>query len=82
MQIIIVLTLLVVSLSCLTANLFVAYMLWQHWQDKHEKSNVEEQPEESPEEKEARRIAARAQAAYDQGFIDLMNFSGRAPKGE
>ena len=82
MQIIIVLTLLVVVLCCLAANLFIAYMLWQHWLEKRAEAVRPEQPEETPEELEARRLAAKAQAAYDQGFIDLMNFSGRAPKGE
>jgi hypothetical protein len=37
-------------------------------------------PEETPEEKEARRLAAEAQKAYEQGFIDMMNFSGMPRK--
>ena len=31
---------------------------------------------ELPEETEARRSAARAQAAYDQGFVNMMNYDG------
>lgn len=71
----------VVSLSCLSANLLVAYMLWQHWHDK--KSAAQSvAPEETPEEIEARKAAARAQALYEQGFVNLMEFDGRPPKKE
>lgn len=71
----------VVSLSCLSANLLIAYMLWQHWHDKKDAA----QPvtlEETPEEIEARKAAARAQAAYEQGFVNLMEFNGKPPKKE
>lgn len=71
----------VVSLSCLSANLLVAYMLWQHWHDKKSAAQPVA-PEETPEEIEARKAAARAQALYEQGFVNLMGFDGRPPKKE
>lgn len=68
----------VAALSCLCANLLIAYMIWAHLNNRNEK--VPELPEETPEEKEARRLAAEAQKLYEQGFIDMMNFSGMPRK--
>ena len=66
------------ALSCLCANLLIAYMVWSHLNSR--KAEVPTLPEETPEEKEARRLAAEAQKLYEQGFIDMMNFSGRPTK--
>ncbi len=68
----------VAVLSCLGANLLIAYMVWANIHSK--KVENQKQQEETPEEKEARRLAAEAQKRYEQGFIDMMNFSGRPPK--
>lgn len=79
MEIVIFLVCAVSSISCLSANLLIAYMIWSHW---HEKNSEPVQPilEETPEEKEARRVAAEAQRLYEQGFVNMMNFNGRAPR--
>lgn len=79
MEIVVCITTLVVALSCLMVNLLIAYMLWQHWRDKKPVQSV--LPEETPEEAEARRLAAKAQAEYEQGFINLMNYGGQPFKG-
>lgn len=68
----------VAALSCLCANLLIAYMVWAHLNNRNEKAPV--LPEETPEEKEARRLAAESQKLYEQGFIDMMNFSGMPRK--
>ena len=68
----------VASLSCLCANLLIAYMVWAHFNNR--KAEAPMLPEETPEEKEARRLAAEAQKLYEQGFIDMMNFSGMPRK--
>lgn len=75
MEIIILLICGLCALSCLSVNLLVAYMIWQHVHDKKAEPVA---LEETPEEKEARRAAAEAQRLYEQGFINLMEFSGRA----
>ena len=80
MEIVIYITMLVVAVSCLLINLLIAYMLWQHWREKKPMRPV--LPEETPEERDARRLAAEAQAKYEQGFIDLMNYTGVPSKGE
>lgn len=67
-----------VALSCLCANLLIACMVWAHLHNR--KAETPMQPEETPEEKEARRLAAEAQKLYEQGFIDVMSFSGRPQK--
>lgn len=71
----------VIALSCLSANLLIAYMIWQHWHDGKAPAQPA-MPEETPEEKEARRVAAEAQRLYEQGFVDIMNFTGRPLKKE
>lgn len=68
----------VAALSCLGANLMIAYMVWAHFYDR--KYEASREPEETPEEKEARRLAAEAQKLYEQGFIDVMNYNGRPTK--
>lgn len=80
MEIVIFTVCIVASLGCLSANLLIAYMVWQHFHDKREKPV--EVPEETPEEKEARRVAMEAQRLYDQSFIDMMNYMGKPPKKE
>lgn len=65
-------------LSCLCANLLIAYMVWAHINRR--RVDATNHPEETTEEKEARRMAAEAQKRYEQGFIDIMNFSGRPQK--
>ena len=77
MEIVIFAVCVIALLSCLSANLLIAYMIWQHWQERKAKAQPV-MPEETPEEKEARRAAAEAQRLYEQGFINLMEFSGRA----
>lgn len=71
----------IVALSCLSANLLIAYMIWQHWHDQKAPAQPV-MPEETPEEKEARRVAAEAQILYEQGLVNLMKFDGRPPKKE
>lgn len=71
----------VVALSCLSANLLIAYMIWQHWHDKQAPAQSV-MPEETPEEKEARRVAMEAQMNYDKMFNDMMRYTGRPPKKE
>lgn len=80
MEIVIFTVCTVASLGCLSANLLIAYMVWQHFHDKREKPV--KVPEETPEEKEARRVAMEAQRLYDQSFIDMMNYMGKPPKKE
>lgn len=75
MEIVIFAVCVIALLSCLSANLLIAYMIWQHG---HDKKTEPVALEETPEEKEARRAAAEAQRLYEQGFINLMEFSGRA----
>ena len=77
MEIVIFAVCVIALLSCLSANLLIAYMVWQHWHDNKAPAQPV-MPEETPEEKEARRAAAEAQRLYEQGFINLMEFSGRA----
>jgi hypothetical protein len=72
----------IAALSCLSANLLIAYMIWQHWHDKKAEPVQPAMPEETPEEKEARRTAMEAQRLYDQGFIDMMSYMGMPPKKE
>ena len=72
----------IAALSCLSANLLIAYMIWQHWHDKKAEPVQPAMPEETPEEKEARRVAAEAQRLYEQGFVDMMSFTGRPLKKE
>lgn len=81
MEIVIILVCGVVALSCLSANLLIAYMIWQR---EHDRSEAKEaaMPEETPEEREARRMAAEAQRMYEQGFVNMMNFTGRPLKKE
>ena len=70
MEILIELTLLAAVLHCMTL---------QVWMVKHLRG---EQPgkaalmEETPEELEARKLAAEAQARYEQGFINIMSYDG------
>lgn len=66
----------IVALSALSANLLVAYMVWQSGHDR-QKTPVSEPVEELPEELEARRAAAEAQRKYEQGFVDIMSYMGR-----
>lgn len=80
MEIVIFAVCAVASLGCLSANLLIVCMVWQHFHDKREKPV--EVPEETPAEKEARRAAMEAQRIYDQSFIDMMNYVGRPPKKE
>lgn len=80
MEFVIYIGMLMVAVSCLLINLLIAYMLWLHWREKKPMRPV--LPEETPEEREARRLAAEAQAKYEQGFIDLMNYTGIPSKGE
>ena len=82
MEIVIFVVCAVVALSCLSANLLIAYMIWQHWHDKKAGSVQTSAPEETPEEIEARKAAAKAQMLYEQGFVNLMEFNGRASKRE
>lgn len=81
MEIVIFVVCAVVALSCLSANLLTAYMIWQHWHDKKEPAQSIA-PEETPEEKEARKAAAKAQMLYEQGFVNLMEYNGRPSKKE
>lgn len=69
----------IVALSALSANLLVAYMIWQSGHDR-QKTPVPEPVEELPEEREARRAAAEAQRKYEQGFVDIMSYMGRPIK--
>lgn len=82
MEIVIFAVCAVTALSCLSANLLIAYLLWQHWHDKKTPAQQPAVPEETPEEREARRLAAKAQMAYEQGFVNLMEYSGKPPKKE
>ena len=79
METIIVIAALMLAVSCLLANVMIAYMLWQHLHDK--RTAFIQMPEETQEEAEARRLAAEAQAKYEQGFINLMNYGGQPNKG-
>ena len=79
MELMILISCLLVAVSCLLVNLLIAYLLWKHLHDKGRESYAAQ--EETPEEKEARRLAAKAQAEYEQGFINLMNYGGILPKG-
>lgn len=81
MEIVIILVCLLVALSCLSANLLIAYMIWQREHDRNEAKEAA-MPEETPEEREARRMAAEAQRMYEQGFVNMMNFTGRPLKKE
>lgn len=81
MEIFILLAVLLVSVSCLSVNLLIAYIVWQHWHDKRLEPVQSAVPEETPEEAEARRAAMEAQRKYDQAFIDMMNYMGKPPKG-
>lgn len=67
----------IVALSSLSANLLVAYMVWQSGRHEHQKKTAQQQMEELPEEREARRAAAEAQRKYEQGFVDIMSYMGR-----
>ena len=80
MEIVIFTVCIVASLGCLSANLLIAYMVWQHFHDKREKPV--KVPEETPEEKEARRVAMEAQRLLDQGLVNVMAFTGKPPKKE
>ena len=71
----------VVALSCLSANLLIAYMIWQHWHDKQAPAQPV-MPEETPEEIEARKAAAKAQLLYEQGLVNIMEFTGKPLKKE
>lgn len=71
----------VVALSCLSANLLIAYMIWQHWHDKQAPAQSV-MPEETPEEIEARKAAAKAQLLYEQGLVNIMEFTGKPLKKE
>ena len=71
----------IVALSCLSANLLIAYMIWQHWHDKQAPAQSV-MPEETPEEIEARKAAARSQLLYEQGLANIMEFTGKPLKKE
>ena len=71
----------VVALSCLSANLLIAYMIWQHWHDKKAPAQPV-MPDETPEEIEARKAAARSQLLYEQGLVNIMEFTGKPLKKE
>lgn len=71
----------VVALSCLSANLLIAYMIWQHWHDRKAPAQPV-MPEETPEEIEARKAAAKAYMLYEQGFANVMEFTGKPMKKE
>ena len=81
MEIVIFVVCSVVALSCLSANLLIAYMVWQHWHDNKAPAQPV-MPEETPEEIEARKAAARSQLLYEQGFVNVMEFTGRPLKKE
>ena len=80
MEIVIYTVCAVAALGCLSANLLIAYLVWQHCHGKKEEPAA--MPEETPEEREARRAAMEAQRLYDQSFIDMMNYMGKPPKKE
>lgn len=71
----------VVALSCLSANLLIAYMIWQHWHDRQAPAQPV-MPEETPEEIEARKASAKAQLLYEQGLVNIMGFTGKPLKKE
>ena len=80
MEIVIFVVCAIVAMSCLSANLLIAYMIWQHWHDRKVEPAAPVMPEETPEEKEARLTAMRAQQAYDQGLINVMSYMGQFSK--
>ena len=71
----------IIALSCLSANLLIAYMIWQHWHDRQAPAQGV-MPEETPEEIEARKAAAKAQLLYEQGLVNIMEFTGKPLKKE
>ena len=79
MEIVVLLICAVVAMSGLCANLLIAALLWRHL---YEAKKPQQIAEETPEEAEARRIAAKAQQLYEQGFVNLMEFDGRPQKKE
>lgn len=79
METVIAIALVMVAVSCMMAHVLIAYMLWQHLYGK--KNEVLSTPVETPEEAKARQLAAEAQAKYEQGFINLMNYGGQPNKG-
>lgn len=80
METVIIISAVMVGISCMMVNLLIAYIFWQHWHDKRLHQNEEQI--ETPEEKERRERAAEAQAEYEQGFINIMNYGGKPDKGE
>ena len=80
METVMLFTLVLVVASCMATNLLCAYFLWTNiWVRK---SQPQTPAEETEEEREARRVAAKAQAEYEQGFVNIMNYSGLPSKGE
>lgn len=78
MEIVIMTICAVAAISCLGVNFMIAFMIWRHLYEGKKPQAVSE--EETPEEAEARRVAARAQTLYEQGFVNLMEFDGKPQK--
>lgn len=73
MEILVLLAILVAVLNCLTVQVLVIRSFGT-------RQTPPCQEQLSPEEQEARRLAAEAQAKYEQGFVNLMCYDGMPAK--
>lgn len=79
MEILMELSLLAVMLHCLTVQVWMVRSLQR---EKKEAAISLPERELLPEELEARKLAAEAQARYEQGFINIMSYDGMPAAGK